>query len=580
MNKTLAGLGVLGVLCSSSLALDRNAFSFQRYELEFRIDPAGQATSARGKITLRNESKEPQTELALQISSSLEWRLIQFATAGKPPLRFIIQPYTSDIDHTGKLTEAVVTLPVAVAPHESLELEIGYSGTIPPDTTRLTRLGTSEDAARRTDWDQVSRTFTAVRGAGYVVWYPVAMEAASLEDGSMFARMAEWKRREARATMQARFCWIADIEEESQASPQLTVLANGRLEGMGRENLRARGEQEASAATGCASYRFTALGEVVPTFVIGRFDVLQRPALNIYHLPGRNQIAADNALAAEKMLPLVTEWFGPPRQKVQLIELDQPDANPYESGPLWFAPLRQQPSRMLEIQMAHLLVHAAFPSPRPWIYEGLAHFAQALVREQQAGRNAALEHLATYLPALLQAEKESGGQDLLNSVDELYLRAKAAYVWWMLRDMLGDNVLQQMLKSYRAPEDTRPSYLQQLIESRTRRDLEWFFDDWVYRDRGLPDFNVEAVFPRQLLGGHWLVTVTLENLGKAGAEVPVRLRMETGEVMKRLEVRAGSKAVTRIEMPSRPVEVIVNDGSVPEADVSNNRFPVKNPENP
>jgi hypothetical protein len=70
----------------------------------------------------------------------------------------------------------------------------------------------------------------------------------------------------------------------------------------------------------------------------------------------------------------------------------------------------------------------------------------------------------------------------------------------------------------------------------------------------------------------------IENLGEAGAEVPVSLRTERGEVTKRLEVRAKSKASIRIEASSTPKEVVVNDGSVPESDVGNNVFEVPPPD--
>ena len=79
------------------------------------------------------------------------------------------QPYTSDIDHTGSLSEAVVTLAKQIAPSTSLTLEIAYEGTIPLDATRLTRIGVPEDSARHTDWDQIGKAFTAVRGVGYVI---------------------------------------------------------------------------------------------------------------------------------------------------------------------------------------------------------------------------------------------------------------------------------------------------------------------------------------------------------------------------------------------------------------------------
>ena len=37
--------------------------------------------------------------------------------------------------------------------------------------------------AKNSDWDQISAAFTGVRGVGYVAWYPIAMDAASLSQG-------------------------------------------------------------------------------------------------------------------------------------------------------------------------------------------------------------------------------------------------------------------------------------------------------------------------------------------------------------------------------------------------------------
>ena len=74
-----------------------------------------------------------------------------------------------------------------------------------------------------------------------------------------------------------------------------------------------------------------------------------------------------------------------------------------------------------------------------------------------------------------------------------------------------------------------------------------------------------------------MVTVSVENLGDAGAEVPVTVRFKGGEESKRLEVRGKSKNAIRIEVASPPQEVTVNDGSVPESDMSNNSFRVETP---
>jgi aminopeptidase N len=114
-----------------------------------------------------------------------------------------------------------------------------------------------------------------------------------------------------------------------------------------------------------------------------------------------------------------------------------------------------------------------------------------------------------------------------------------------------------------------------LIAAQTQRDLEWFFDDWVYRDRGLPDFKVEAAFSRKTMTNSFMLTITLDTLGTAGAEVPVIVKFTGGEIMRRLEVHAKSKAVIRVEVPAAPQEIVVNDGSVPESDLGNNTFKIE-----
>ncbi len=171
----------------------------------------------------------------------------------------------------------------------------------------------------------------------------------------------------------------------------------------------------------------------------------------------------------------------------------------------------------------------------------------------------------------------------MNTHDELYLRGKGGFVFWMLRDMVGDEAMQRSLAAYRSGADKDPSYFQRLVQSNSKRDLEWFFDDWVYRDRGLPDFHVESVYPRPLLSErekNYLVTTTILNRGRAGAEVPVLIQTPAGERSARVLVKAGEKAVARVEVPVSPTKVVVNDGSVPEANTGDNVYEVPAPDKP
>jgi hypothetical protein len=549
----------LCVLCGECIGLDRTAFTFLTYDMEVRVDPAGQALAARGKIRLRNDSSTPQNELALQISSSLAWRLVN---VNGQDVQYSENAYTSDIDHTGSLSEVLVRLPEPVPPQGAIEVEVGYSGQITRDAKRLSEMGVPADAAARSDWDRIEEPVTVVRGVGYVAWYPVALPAVSLSDPDYFSTLAAWKDREHATSMRVNLCWVS--EEEN-----LNVIANGALEGGNRNVL---GEtDEAVTHRGCSLYSYANVGATVPSFAVANYASLLRPAINIFHIPDQASLAQEYALAAEKVLPLDVQWFGDPKKKVTVVQIPDPGAAPFESGPMLFTPLVTLDRKALEVRMLHQLVHASFTSPRPWIDEGLAHFAMALLREQD-GRASALAYMGQFLPALQAAEKQPGEHGLATSTDELMYRVKAMFVWWMLRDLVGDAALQRALKQYRPESDKSPSYLPDLIAKEGHRDLSWFFDEWVYRDRGLPDFHIVSAFPRKTLGNSYVVTVTVENLGAVSAEVPVIVHTAQGDRVQRVLVKAKDKAVDRIEVAIMPTEVVVNDGSVPEIDTTNNTF--------
>jgi hypothetical protein len=577
MNSAGKLLAFLCVLCASVLncfALDREAFTFTNYDLNVQVEPEQHRLGVRGKITLRNDSQTPQKIAVLQISSSLDWRSIK---AGDKAVQFVTQPYTSDIDHTGALSEAIVTLPQAVAPKETIELEIAYEGVIVLDATRLTRIGTPEEAADSTDWDQIVTNFTAVRGAGYVAWYPIATEVANFSEGnSLFEVLDRWKTREAGSKMHLK------IGPQSGDNLLPQVLLSGVV---------CDGLMEFSYSKDVNRFGFSnCLNQPpirdAPTFVIAEYQVLERPAVEVRYLHGHDVAATTFADGAEKIAPFITDWFGERRERAKTADLPDPHAAPFESGALLLMPLSSDDSKLGGLAAAHQLTHASFLSFRPWIEEGLAHFAQALYLEREKGRQAALDYMGLHRFALGEIEasatasksEDEVNHSLVNTTSEELYRSKAMYVWWMLRDMVGEPALKKAITAYRPEQDKEPAYMPRLIAAQTQRDLQWFFDDWVYRDRGLPDFKVESAFSSKTTTGSFMLTITLDNLGTAGAEVPVIVKFAGGEIMRRLEVRAKNKTVTRVEVSGTPQEIMVNDGSVPESDTTNNGFKVDVPE--
>ncbi len=135
----------------------------------------------------------------------------------------------------------------------------------------------------------------------------------------------------------------------------------------------------------------------------------------------------------------------------------------------------------------------------------------------------------------------------------------------MLRDLVGDAPLAAALTAYVPADDTTPEYFEHLLEKTSGKDLKWFFDDWVYHDRGLPDLSISGVFPSQsAVDGQWLVALDISNDGYAEASVPVTVRSKDAIVTERLRIPAKGKISHRVLIGGKPTEVQVNDGTVPE----------------
>jgi hypothetical protein len=534
------------------------------------VDPDQQRLGVRGRITLRNDSDTPQRTVVLQISSTLHWLSIQI---GGKPADFIAQTYNSDIDHSGALSEAILALPRAIPPKEAIEISIAYEGVIPQDATRQTRVGVPSDAAKHSDWDRITPVFTAVRGIGHVAWYPIATEAANMSDESTISEaVGRWKRRAANSEMRVNLC-------QAPATSPVTLLMNDGPSGARVGNT---GGDNAVDSPRCAEHRFLHMGDADPFFAAAAYSESRADDAVIHYLPDHKSGSDDYTLALQQVAPWLISWLGDhrrPSEKIQVVDLPDAADAPFQAGTALLIPLTGNDTSYL-LAAVRQVVTMMFPAPRQWVSGGLALYAQARYLQDQKGAAAGLAYLRLHDDVLVDSEKQhlaSGPENaathsLINDADEFYVEAKAMHVWWMLHDLVGEAAFTAALRKYKPEEDTDALHIQKVFEAQSHRDLTWFFDDWVYRDRGLPDFRIASVHSRDVLGGGQLVTVTVENLGGAAAEVPVTLHMAAGEATEKLIVPGKSKASVRILAGSAPVTATVNDGSVPETDLSNNEY--------
>ena len=271
MKLYLALILVCLALASTAAALDREAFTVTHYQLEVQIDRASHVMAVTGRLSLRNDSKSAQKNVALQVSSSLAWNGIAL---DNQPLEWIGNTYTSDIDHTGALSEAIATLPKAVLPAGTITLDVQYGGVVTSDSTRLTRMGAPAEMALRNDWDQISEPFTAIRGLGYVVWYPVSLPAVSMSEGNaVFEAIDAWKFRHERTEFDARVA-VVSADAKLCIAGNATTSTCGELGGT--ENPRTGGRVNQISN----SIHLERMAQIVPSFSVADYAQLERPG---YH---------------------------------------------------------------------------------------------------------------------------------------------------------------------------------------------------------------------------------------------------------------------------------------------------------
>ncbi|MGD0892409.1 MAG: hypothetical protein ABR923_12840 [Terracidiphilus sp.] len=553
---------------------ERQAVTFTAYDMDVHLRTAEQHIAVRALVTIRNDGKSPLAHIPLEISSTLNWESIRI---GGKDVAFPVATLNSDADHTGQLHEAAVTLAQPLAPGASLALDVTYSGVIAASAERLVSIGTPNNQALHSDWDQIDVPFTGLRGFGNVVWYPVSSLPIILGDG---ARLFDEIGRQKLHLYGSRFRLRLAVEFPHGKAPSV-ALVNGHPMKLTVTESGTLDESQQVPGVATADSGATLLGFETPSIFLAIRTAHPGDNLIAWTLP-EDEVSIDFwTAAATAVKPFLEDWLGA-KPRSQLTLLDLPDAQdaPFETGALLAIPLHEAKAELLQGALVHSLTRAwVAPSngtqpPAAWLDEGVATFMGSLWTEKQLGRTQALGTLEAARPALALAEPaspgESAGQPLSQAIAPVYYRTKAAYVLWMLRDLAGDPAVAKALQ-FANPAD--PGSFEKLVQEEARRtgpgkDLGWFYADWIDADKGLPDLTIDGFFPTPNAAGNWLAAVTVSNKGYAAADVPVTVRTDATSVTERLLVPARSQAVQRILIQGKPTQAQVNDGTVPESQAS------------
>ncbi|HEX6371555.1 MAG TPA: M1 family metallopeptidase [Longimicrobium sp.] len=149
---------------------------------------------------------------------------------------------------------------------------------------------------------------------------------------------------------------------------------------------------------------------------------------------------------------------------------------------------------------------------------------------------------------------------------------KASAVFRMLRELVGQETFRQILRTFyqrhRLQHVTGADF-QRVAEEVSRRDLDWFFGQWIQRTDKL-DYGIASATTRQA-GGRWRTRVEVVRAGEAW--MPVVLRV--GDQTRTLDSRERRQTV-EVVTGTRPAEAVLDpDWVLIDRDRSNDRAPVR-----
>ncbi|MFP5229900.1 MAG: hypothetical protein ACLGXA_19980, partial [Acidobacteriota bacterium] len=323
----VSGQTAAGATTPSVTDAERQAVAVTAWDLNLHLMPQQQSMEVHARVTLRNAGAAPLAQIALQLSSTLHFETLGFR--GKK-IAFTAHSVASDADHTGRLTEAVISLPEPLAPTASMTLDVDFGGTIPLTAERLTAIGAPAPTAEASDWDRISEDFTGVRGFGNVVWYPVSSIPVSLADGAkLFDEIGRQKQMDEEATVSLRI-----TDEFFSPTPNAIVL-NGQAIG---------GLQPAAMPTASfpgvitASLPATRLGFETPSFFVARRTEINGHGLRLLATDADTSSAQRYLAAAALAEPVVTAWLGKSRSPITILDLPEAADAPAETGELLATP--------------------------------------------------------------------------------------------------------------------------------------------------------------------------------------------------------------------------------------------------
>ncbi len=203
-----------------------------------------------------------------------------------------------------------------------------------------------------------------------------------------------------------------------------------------------------------------------------------------------------------------------------------------------------------------------------WLSQGLAEFSTLLYVKDNANETLFQQTIQAELEKALAFEQSSSIRNAPKQLDDQtapyrsVVFYKGAMVFNMLRQLMGEEKFDKMLRDYYIANDGKNVTLDQFEAFATRaagRDLRFFFGQWV-DSTGVPEFRSDYRILRTRDGSFRVPGTIKQDLDTFEMPVDIQLRTEAGSERQTLLMK-GPSVDFDIVTKSKPIEVIVDPDS-------------------
>jgi tetratricopeptide (TPR) repeat protein len=202
-----------------------------------------------------------------------------------------------------------------------------------------------------------------------------------------------------------------------------------------------------------------------------------------------------------------------------------------------------------------------------WLSQGLAEFSALLYIKDNSNESQYLQAIQAELEKALAFEQSASIRQAPHQLDDQtpayrsVVFYKGALVFNMLRQLMGEEAFDKMLKDYYAKntgKNVKLDDFEAFVTQAAGRNMRFFFGQWV-DSTGVPEFRSDYRISRTKDGFRVPGTVK-QDLDTFEMPVEIMLRTEAGNERQTLTMK-GTSADFDIATKSKPVEVVVDPDS-------------------